>query len=218
MLTRRAASRRAAPFVLIPAAALVTLAAAGCATGNAPPGAARASASRPASAAPAPSSPVSVPPRAPVRPRQGPVPVVPEKTECKGWPVAPLRVLRLSFVPTAVLRCVTGDTTVPGRGKWLTATLERADQNLMPLTEALRAVSGHMRPGQICPDFVIRTPEIVLIGADGATIRPVFPVTACGQIQQPVLTALNALPWHTVSQRLIEKVPANQLGATSPGP
>jgi hypothetical protein len=138
-------------------------------------------------------------------------------------------------VPASVLRCVTGYTEVsgpgvpgqvisgqgvsgqgtpgqgaPGQSEWLTATLEKADQNLAPLVQALRAPSGQRQRGQMCPMYVTVPPAIVLVGADGTKIRPQFPVTGCGQIQPQVITALNALPWHTVSQRLVEKAPAGQ--------
>lgn len=145
------------------------------------------------------------------------MPVAPEKTNCTGWPLAPAGTLGPPFLPKAVLRCVTGYTMVPGKGKWLTATLERADENLAPLANALRAAPGHMHPGEVCPQFIIQPPEIVMIGADGTMVRPRFPVTDCGQIQQRVFAALDALHWHTVSQRLIEKAPtpANPLGGTN---
>jgi hypothetical protein len=132
---------------------------------------------------------------------------VPGKTACTGWPSAPSGSLPTSFVPVSVLRCVTGYTTVPGKGRWLTAILEKADQNLGPLAEALRAASGDPRPGEMCPQFVIIPPQIVLTAADGTMIRPRLPVTDCGQLQHGVISALDALRWQTVSQRPIEKAP-----------
>jgi hypothetical protein len=102
---------------------------------------------------------------------------------------------------------VTGYTTVPGKGRWLTAILEKADQNLGPLTEALRATSGTPRPGKMCPQFVILPPQIVLAATDGMMIRPRLPVTDCGQLQHGVISALDALRWQIVSQRPIEKAP-----------
>jgi hypothetical protein len=116
--------------------------------------------------------------------------------------------LPTSFVPVKVLRCVTGYTTIPGKGRWLTATMEKADANLTPLADALRASSVHTRPGQMCPQFAMLPPQIVLVAADGTTIRPRFPVTNCGQIQHQVLGALDELQWQAVSQHLIEKAPA----------
>ena len=211
MFTRRARIRRAPLLAIIPAATLVTLAATACATASAPASGAAAS-TRSASAPRAsttPSAPGSVAPGKPVPivPDPGPGPVVPVKTACTGWPSAPVGTLPASFVPVKVLRCVTGYTAIPGKGQWLTATLEKADTDLSPLADALRASPVHTRPGQMCPQFVMLPPEIVLVGADGTTIRPRFPVTDCGQIQRQVLGALDALQWQTVSQRLIEKAP-----------
>jgi hypothetical protein len=85
--------------------------------------------------------------------------------------------------------------------------MEKADQNLGPLAEALRATSGSPRPGKMCPQFVIIPPQIVLAAADGTMIRPRLPVTDCGQLQHGVISALDALRWRTVSLHLIEKAP-----------
>lgn len=208
MFTGRAGTWRAArPGVaVVPVAALIALAAAACGTVSSPAGG-----TPPATARSAPPSPASPsPPREPLLPAPAPVPPVPgvpEQTACKGWPLAPGGPLPPSFVPVAVLRCVTGYTAVPGRGEWLTATMQKADQNLMPLVRALRMAPGQMRPGMICPQFATLPPQIVLVGADGTKIRPPFPVTDCGQIQQQAIAALDALRWRTVSQRLIEQVP-----------
>jgi hypothetical protein len=220
MLTQRAGIRRATLLAVIPAATLVMLAATACGTVSAPGSGAGTASTRPASASPAPSTPrapgsVSGKP-VPVVPGPAPGPVVPEKTACTGWPSAPDGTLPASFVPVTVLRCVTGYTTIPGKGQWLTATLEKADGNLTRLADALRATSVHMRPGRMCPQYVMLPPEIVLAGADGTMIRPRFPVTDCGEIQPQVLAALAALRWQTVSRHLIEKAPtpANSLRET----
>ncbi|HEX6454545.1 MAG TPA: hypothetical protein VF060_34415 [Trebonia sp.] len=213
MFTRRARIRRATLLAIIPAATLVTLAATACGTTvRAPASGAVAATTRPPSSPPAsttPSAPGSGVSRKPVPivPGPGPGPVVPPKTACTGWPSAPEATLPTSFVPVEVLRCVTGYTTIPGKGQWVTATLEKADANLTPLADALRASSEHRRPGQMCPQFVMLPPEIVLVAADGTAIRPRFPVTNCGEIQHQVLGALDALRWQTVSQRPIEKAP-----------
>lgn len=214
MFTRRTRARHATPLAAIAGAALValiTLAAAACGTVNAPAGGAASATGRPASATPAPSAPSApasvAPSRVPVPPPSEPVPVVPEKTACTGWPSVPSGSLPTSFVPVAVLRCVTGYTTIPGKGRWLTAILEKADQDLGPLAEALHAASGNPRPGEMCPQYVIIPPQIVLAAADGTMIRPRLPITDCGQIQHEVINALDALRWQTVSQRPIEKAP-----------
>jgi hypothetical protein len=102
---------------------------------------------------------------------------------------------------------VTGDTDVPGKGEWVTVTLERADTGLVPLANALRRPDAAKEPGQICPDYIVLTPQIVLIAADGAKLRPQLPTDSCGKVQPQVLSALAALRWRTVSQRLLSPVP-----------
>jgi len=189
---------------------LVTLTAAACGSSPAgrgrPPAASGAPAS-PSSAVPVPRAPgASVAPGGPAAPG---APVAAGSARCDHWPAAPAGRLPRSFQPASVLRCVPGTVSVPGKGQWTAATLEKADQGLAPLAGALSSVSGHMEPGRVCPQFVIVPPQIVLVGKDGTMVRPSFPVTACGQIQQKVLSALAGLHWHTVSRRLLAKVPAS---------
>ena len=82
-------------------------------------------------------------------PRGGPSP------RASGWPANATRseTLPASFVPVAVSRCVTGYQTIPGKGLWETATLERADQGLAPLVTALQRPNQARRPaGTFCSD------------------------------------------------------------------
>lgn len=148
-------------------------------------------------------------PAAPVAPGAAGAPSAPVaagKAQCRGWPDAPAGRVPRPFQPASVLRCVIGTVSVPGKGRWTAAILQKADQGLAPLTGALSSASGHMEPGHMCPQFVIVPPQIVLVSKDGTMIRPSFPVTACGQIQQKVVSALEGLHWQTVSRHLIGKV------------
>jgi hypothetical protein len=145
----------------------------------------------------------------------GPVPTVtatgtpaPGEPDCANWPTnAPQGVLPPTFVPVEVLRCQLGTTTVPGKGVYVSATLERATQGLQILVDALRRPSGHMLPGTICPALAMIPPQVVLIASNGAMIRPRFPVNECGIIQQGVLSALNELRWQAISVRLFSQLP-----------
>ena len=44
-----------------------------------------------------------------------------------------------SFVPVAVIRCVTNYQIIPGKGQWEVATLERADKARTALAEEMLA-------------------------------------------------------------------------------
>jgi hypothetical protein len=179
-------------FASIPVLAFVALAA-GCGTATAP------SASPGASASSA--SPTAVPTTT-----AGP-PVVAGQPACTGWPVsAPRESLPTSFVAVAVLRCVNGEQTIPGKGEWQTATLQRADKDLGALIAALRLPSGVRSPGMMCPELIELPPQIVLVSADGKTLIPRLPTGDCGLIQGPVLAAIAALPWQTVSVRLVAQI------------
>ena len=136
---------------------------------------------------------------------------------CVGWPTdagdAPLPA---SFTVVSVERCVNGTQTVPGKGLWTSATLQRADSGLTGLVTALRRHSGTRQPGTMCPALAIIPPQIVLIAANGQKLIPRLPVTGCGLVQPQVLAALNELRWQTVSVRLISQIPGAVPGTKAP--
>jgi hypothetical protein len=139
--------------------------------------------------------------------------VVPGQPACVGWPAdAASASLPLSFVPVSVERCVNGAQTIPGKGLWTTATLQRADSGLAGLVNALRRPAATHQPGTVCPAVAVIPPQVVLISASGQKLIPLLPASGCGLTQSQVLVALNALRWQPVSVRLIAKLP----GATAP--
>ncbi len=128
---------------------------------------------------------------------------------CAGWPAqAPRATLPVSFVPVSVERCVTGAQDIPGKGMWVTATLQRSDAGLTGLVNALRHPASSRAPGTICPALAVIPPQIVLTDASGHQLIPRVPVTGCGLPQAQVLAALASLHWNPVSVRLISKIPA----------
>jgi hypothetical protein len=130
-----------------------------------------------------------------------------------GWPTGAVSAsLPVSFVPVSVERCVNGAQTIPGKGLWTTATLQRSDSDLTGLIAALRRPPVMHRPGTVCPAVAVIPPQVVLISASGQKLIPRLPASGCGLIQSQVLEALNALRWQPVSVRLIAKIP----GATAP--
>ena len=135
-------------------------------------------------------------------------PLVAGRPACVGWPANAThsKTLPASFVPVAVIRCVTDYQIIPGKGQWEVATLERADQGLAPLLTALQRPNETRPPGTFCSDLVELPPQFVLVGKDGQAIWPALPVTGCGLVQREVLGALAALPWQKVSVRLVVKV------------
>ena len=140
--------------------------------------------------------------------------VTPGEPGCAGWPASvPTASLPVSFVPVAVERCVNGAQTIPGKGLWQTASLQRADSGLDALISALHQPPGRHQPGTACPALAMIPPRIVLFSATGQELIPRIPVTGCGLIQSQVLAALAALPWRLVSVRLIAAIP----GAASTG-
>lgn len=128
---------------------------------------------------------------------------------CVGWPTnVPSAALPVSFVPVSVERCVTGAQDIPGKGMWVTATLQRSDGGLGGLVNALRHPTGSRAPGTVCPALALIPPRIVLTDASGRRLIPRFPVSGCGLVQAQVLVALQSLHWNPVSVRLIAKIPA----------
>ena len=194
------ATRAASAALLVVATAL----AAGCGTVSTPP-----AGGSPVKTATSPSQPVTA---SPVPTTTGGPPVVPGQPACAGWPANVVRgkALPASFSAVAVLRCVTSDQQIPGKGEWETATLERADTNLAPLIAALRHPSGQRVPGMMCPAIAMVAPQFVLVGADGTALWPPLPLTGCGLVQSGVLAALSALSWQQTSVRLIAQVQTQQ--------
>jgi hypothetical protein len=199
--------RRAALLASVPLLAVGMLAA-GCGTVSAPsPGGGPGGGSWTGSAAPSSPPPVS---STPVPTATG-GPVTPGEPACTGWPQDAARgPLPVSFVPVTVLQCVSGYQTIPGKGQWLTATLERVDRDLAPLVAALRRPAEHAPPGTICPAIAMLPPQIALISGDGKAIIPRLPLSRCGMVQPQVLAALAALPWQKVSVRLVSQVQTQQ--------
>ena len=165
-----------------------------------------------ASAAPSPSAP------APASASATPVPTVSGGhyaaggVACADWPAgATSAALPVSFVPVSVERCVNGAQTVPGKGLWTTATLQRADTGLTTLIDALRRPAAPRQPGTVCPAVAVLPPQVVLISATGQKLIPLLPVGGCGTAASQVLAALDALSWQPVSVRLIAKIPGASL-------
>ena len=188
----------------IAAVAAVAAMAAGCATAStSTPAAAGRTSGTGAASSPAAASASA----APVPTTTAGPPLVAGRPACAGWPGNAVRskTLPASFVPVAVIRCVTSYQMIPGKGQWETATLERADQHLATLVTALRRPNEARPPGTFCSDLVVLPPQFVLVGKDGQAIWPALPVTGCGLVQGQVLGALAALPWQKVSVRLVAK-------------
>ena len=201
--TRWRGGRRIALLAAVPLAALVTLAA-GCGTvSTAPPGGGSGH-GQTATGSPA-SSPAAVS-GSPVPTTTG-GPVTPGQPACAGWPSNAARgALPASFVPVAVIRCVTSDQMISGKGQWEVATLERADKNLAPLTAVLRHPAQQRKPGTLCPYIEMIPPQFVMVAGDGRMIIPRLPLGGCGMVQPQVLAALSALSWRPVTVRLVSQI------------
>jgi hypothetical protein len=211
MITRRARAGRVTLLASVPLLALITLAA-GCGTVSTPPsaGSAGGTGSTHPSASASPSGPASTATAVPVPPvptTTGGPPIRAGIPSCSGWPSnAAHERMPASFVPVAVLRCVSAEQTIPGKGTWLTETLERADSGLGQLISALRMPSAGRAPGTMCPDIAMLPPQIVLVGSDGTKIIPRLPLSGCGLVRTQVLGALAVLSWKPVSVRLVSQV------------
>lgn len=138
---------------------------------------------------------------------------------CVGWPSGVASgPLPASFVPVSVERCANGATTVPGKGLWTTATLQRSAGDLSRLVSALRQPSAIRKPGTICPALAMIPPQVVLVDAAGQKLIPTLPRGDCGLVSTAVLIALDALDWQPVSVRLIAPVSRGaDPGGTNPG-
>ncbi len=136
---------------------------------------------------------------------------------CLGWPTGTASTsLPLAFVPVSVERCAEGYQTVPGKGMWLTATLERADTGLTALINALRAPSVGGRPDHACSAMATVPQVIVLIGTTGEKLSYRLPSNGCDLTSSKETQALDALPWQPVSVHLISPSPDYSSGPGGP--
>lgn len=210
--TRRRRPGRAVLLVSVPLAAVAVLAA-GCGTASTPSGGGG-SGNHPTATG----SPTTATSSTPVPTTTG-GPYTPGQPACTGWPANVAHgPLPASFVPVAAIRCVSSYQTIPGKGQWLTATLERADKDLAPLVAALRLPQGRRVPGIMCPQIAMVPPEVVLTSSNGKTIMPQLPLSGCGNVQSQVLDALSGLPWVKVSVRLVSQVQTQQEVASGCAP
>ena len=222
-IARLARRARALSLPLLAAGAL----AAGCGTVAANPGGpdqpAAAGGTTSASSSATGSAPSSAPGSAPPAGAK-PVPTVSGGTNilmggsaCDGWPAnAAHGKLSPVFTPVAVERCVTGYQQIPGKGEWMTATLEKSTDKLATLSALLMRPSGR-QPAVFCPEFVVIPPQIVLINSTGLELIPRLPVGACGSVDSEVLSTLAAMEWQTLSVRLVTKVSPVTAPKTFPG-
>jgi len=136
---------------------------------------------------------------------------------CAGWPAnAAHGRLSALFTPVAVERCVSGYEQIPGKGEWMTATLEKSTDKLATLSAVLMAPTGR-QPAVFCPEFVIIPPQIVLFNSTGQALIPRLPVGACGGVDSQVLSTLAAMTWQPLTVRLVSKVSPVAVPKTFPG-
>lgn len=94
-----------------------------------------------------------------------------------------------------VLRC----SVAPRAGGTRYLQVERSDSDPAALLAALRAPDEPLSKGA-CPAIAMVVPYFALIEADGATLLPRLPETACRQPQGAVVQALNAMRFTVISR------------------
>ena len=120
---------------------------------------------------------------------------------CRATTATATKPLPPAFHPVAVVRCYQKARGITGRGLWRFEIKQRADHDLGKLIAALRRPSV-ATPGDVaCPTVGYLHPSFVLIDRRGRVIRPAIPVMECGQPLSAAITALQHLPWVTVSVR-----------------
>jgi hypothetical protein len=82
---------------------------------------------------------------------------------------------------------------------------QRADTPAEDLLAQLRQPSDPLAGG-ICADNLVLRPYFALVDTAGNAVRPTIPTDSCGQPKQVVITALDALPFHTVSTTPLRQV------------
>ena len=97
-----------------------------------------------------------------------------------------------------VLRC-----TISTKGGSRMLVAERSVGDTAPLLRALKRPSG-LQIKTVCPMLRMLIPYFALVEPDGTLFVPKVPLTNCGMPQNPVMTALNALRYTTLSSKPIK--------------
>ena len=97
-----------------------------------------------------------------------------------------------------VLRC-----TISTKGGSRLLIAERSVGDTAPLLRALKRPSG-LQIKTVCPMLRMLIPYFALVEPDGTLFVPKVPLTNCGMPQNPVMTALNALRYTTLSSKPIK--------------
>ena len=140
--------------------------------------------------APTPGPPVWVEPTCPLR-----------MARFDGAPVARGAVPE-DFVPARVIRCRIENRRIQDRATWIVIVAEQADTAAIDLVAELRQPSdspGGLPPGVGCAAG-FSLPHFLLVDAAGRAIMPAIPFDACRLPRQEALRALEALPFHIVSE------------------
>jgi len=120
---------------------------------------------------------------------------------CRATTAKATMPLPADFRPVAVVRCYQKARGINGRGLWRFDVKQRADHGLGKFIAALRRPSVVTPGNALCPAIGYLDPSFVLIDRAGRVIRPSLPVMECGQPFPAAITALEHLPWVTISVR-----------------
>ncbi|TCO47358.1 hypothetical protein [Actinocrispum wychmicini] len=113
------------------------------------------------------------------------------------------------FVTAWVLRCRSEVRDVPDKGKWAVRIEERADTAAPDLIAQLRRPSDPAWNGACSMELVV-PPYFVLVDAAGKAIVPDIPRDGCRKPRREAIAAVNALPFHVVSETQVNQVQSQQ--------
>jgi len=89
---------------------------------------------------------------------------------------------------------------------WRFEVKQRADHGLAKFISALRRPSVTTPANVACLTILYLEPSFVLIDRRGRVLRPALPVMECGKPFPAAITALQHLPWLTVSVRRTKQI------------
>src|SRR5262245_40992154 len=120
---------------------------------------------------------------------------------CRATTATATKPLPADFRPVAVVRCYRKARGITGHGLWRFEVKQRADHSLGKFIAALRRPSVATPSDVACLTILYLEPSFVLIDRHGGVIRPALPVMECGRPFPAAITAVQRLPWVTVSVR-----------------
>jgi hypothetical protein len=110
------------------------------------------------------------------------------------------------FTPVSASRCLYKVVPVPGDGEWQVRVEQTATSQLDVLMRALRQPSKTGGANVACPAIGRLPLVLTLTDGHGRSLVPAIPHEVCGGPSRTVVQTIQALPWNTIRQTMLNRI------------